>query len=1130
MPATPHTVLEYLRCFLARSHGEETSDCDLLRRFRESREGDAFARLLQRHGPMVLALARRVLHDAQAAEDIFQAVFLTLARKASSIRRPEALACWLHGVTLRMALRAKHSRLRQRRRETHAPAAPPPTPLDELTAAELLAVLDAELHALPEIYRGPLLLCYLEGLSQEEAGRRLGCSAGAVKGRLERGRARLQVRLQKRGLALPAVLAGATLVPGATAAVQPALARATLEALVSGGASPGALALVRGATPLLGFLPRLQGAVLALVLFLLAGTGLSVMAFRSPGARDGDEQKSKAAAPPGEPAPHRKGVDRYGDPLPDGVVMRLGTLQRRALGAKLAVSADGKAIIGVRAGKYLSVWDAVTGKLRQRRELPALSSSLSALSPDGRWLLTDENRGGRLTLWDVRTGKPTHRWVIKGASYFILAAFSEDGKRVAVGGGGGGRHYIRAWDLTTGKEIFAHDIASRTASQLLAFTPDGKGLLYCLASIEEGMHCWDMATGKLLWQNKEFVPSSLVITPDGKILSSMQTLPVLDLATGRPARLKDMPPLTWGTRLTLTRSGRTLLLATASSVTVWDLVRGKKRWTLDGAGAEVVAAPDGKTAFTNTGALQGWDLTTGKSLYPDNFDHGHIGEVLVIAFSADGKRLASGAADGSVRLWDVATGKPLHVWRGHQARQPVRLLGLTRAGVTALDISPNGRWVVSAGSEERLRLYDATTGKQGRALAFPAAGRGEEERRVYHLRVNADGTRVVGLFGAEAFIHIQGEEEPPPTAKLATWDLRSGRLLGWRPVEMTRTLASAISSDGRTLLSNGVLTDVASVKETARLEGVTLVGSMTPFALARDGTLVVGGFEERTRKGGLNYVSPGGVRTWETATGKTVGHVNKKEWIGQVALHSSGRLVVTNDLNGIQVWDVLTGKQVAARQMPERVRSTTTPGSYASCLAFAPDGRRLATGHPDGTILVWDFPVPKAAPRPLAAKELDSLWADLAAADAARAWRAVWRLADFPAEALPLLRQRLKPTPPTPADLMQRLLADLDSKSFRKRQAAGKQLQTLGPRALPALRQALAGDASVEQKKQIEKLLAELRVPQPLAAESLRSLRAVAVLERVASPDARRMLAELAQSGEAVQVTRAARAALGRRK
>src|SRR5262249_38126980 len=188
---------------------------ELLRRFAQARDGDAFAALMRRHGPMVLGLARRCVGDWQIAEDVFQAAFLLLARKVHTIRRPESLPCWLHSVTFRLARKARQSRPRRQEWEAHAHASPPPTPLDELTAREWLTMLDEELRALPEPVRGPLILCCLEGLSQEEAARRLGCSPGAVKGRLERGRNRLRQRLQQRGLTLTAALAAAEVARGA---------------------------------------------------------------------------------------------------------------------------------------------------------------------------------------------------------------------------------------------------------------------------------------------------------------------------------------------------------------------------------------------------------------------------------------------------------------------------------------------------------------------------------------------------------------------------------------------------------------------------------------------------------------------------------------------------------------------------------------------------------------------------------------------------------------------------------------------------------------------------------------------------------------------------------------------------
>src|SRR5262249_30666582 len=151
----------------------------------------------------------RVLGDTHAAEDAFKATFLVLARKAASLRRPAALAGWLYGVAARVARKA---RSQGSRRPSSLGDAPEPTDprhdlLDRLTARELLAVLEDEVQRLPQGQRLAVALCCLEGLSQEEAALRLGCTAGAIKGRLERGRQRLHERLRRRGLTLSAALA-----------------------------------------------------------------------------------------------------------------------------------------------------------------------------------------------------------------------------------------------------------------------------------------------------------------------------------------------------------------------------------------------------------------------------------------------------------------------------------------------------------------------------------------------------------------------------------------------------------------------------------------------------------------------------------------------------------------------------------------------------------------------------------------------------------------------------------------------------------------------------------------------------------------------------------------------------------
>lgn len=125
----------------------------------------------------------------------------------------------------------------------------------------------------------------------------------------------------------------------------------------------------------------------------------------------------------------------------------------------------------------------------------------------------------------------------------------------------------------------------------------------------------------------------------------------------------------------------------------------------------------------------------------------------------------------------------------------------------------------------------------------------------------------------------------------------------------------------------------------------------------------------------------------------------------------------------------------------------------------------MAIGHPDSTILLWDMLLPAPKRKALAAKELESLWTDLADADAAKAWRAVWRLSDAPNEVLPLLRARLKPVPIVPANAMRKLVTDLDDNSFEIREPAVKRLKEFDLRAEPALRAALKAKPSLEQKK-----------------------------------------------------------------
>jgi RNA polymerase sigma factor (sigma-70 family) len=177
---------------------KEPSDRRLLERYTRHQDETAFQALVARHGPMVLGVCKRVLHHAQDAEDAFQATFLVLVRKTGSIGQPELLANWLYRVAHHTALKARANAARRSKNQRQAVSRPTPDPLLEVAWRELRALLDQELSRLPEKYRAPLVLCYLQGKTNEEAARQLGWPPGSMSARLARGRVMLRDRLAGR--------------------------------------------------------------------------------------------------------------------------------------------------------------------------------------------------------------------------------------------------------------------------------------------------------------------------------------------------------------------------------------------------------------------------------------------------------------------------------------------------------------------------------------------------------------------------------------------------------------------------------------------------------------------------------------------------------------------------------------------------------------------------------------------------------------------------------------------------------------------------------------------------------------------------------------------------------------------
>jgi RNA polymerase sigma factor (sigma-70 family) len=265
----------------------ELSDAELLHRFVAARDEAAFELLIWRHGPMVLGLCERMLRQTQDAEDAFQATFLVLVRKARSIGKRESLPSWLYKVAHRIACRARLQVPLASGSGIAIEAYPSDEARDDLSARELRTVLDEEVARLPETYRRPIVLCYLEGKTNDEAARLLGWPKGTVATRLARARERLRGRLTRRGFALTAATLAVVLTERAAAgALAAEVVRATLAgalAFAAGTTAAGAfvstktLALTEGVLHVM-WMNKVKLIASAFVALVLAGTGIGVVA------------------------------------------------------------------------------------------------------------------------------------------------------------------------------------------------------------------------------------------------------------------------------------------------------------------------------------------------------------------------------------------------------------------------------------------------------------------------------------------------------------------------------------------------------------------------------------------------------------------------------------------------------------------------------------------------------------------------------------------------------------------------------------------------------------------------------------------------------------------------------------